>query len=105
MDEPGAVTSVTFCKQCGEIIIQPGVDLCDDCLSETCCLESQGEPEETAEIEQQWTKPEHSIEQLWKIVEGDLEMIHRLTISQAITQAEKDYSERLARTIGGTKGC
>ncbi|EGW36487.1 hypothetical protein [Desulfosporosinus sp. OT] len=98
MDEPGEeVTSVTFCKQCGDIIIHPPSigELCG-----VCAVNCRDELDKAVEhLESKWTGVEkvRSIEDLWKSVESDVAILHKMTIAQA----EKDFQTRLSGVFEG----
>lgn len=109
-DEPkeGEVKSVTFCKECGDIIIHPpGINgLCGVCA--VGCREELRISMEESELSGEALDrlmdecdKKLPLEQMWIVLQQDISTIRQLTINQAIEQAEKDFRTRLEKVFGG----
>lgn len=90
------ITSVTYCRECGDLIIPPGNDgFCDACHSEI--------NKQVDELEKvQWHANEgvsqvRSIEEMRKSIESDVATLHKMEIAQA----ERNFQSWLAGVLEG----
>ncbi|KLU66728.1 hypothetical protein DEAC_c13960 [Desulfosporosinus acididurans] len=90
------ITSVTFCRECGELIVPPTENcLCPECSSENAALD-----EDVNKIEAVYESSDN-IESMWKVVESDLNILLGLYMEKA----EKEFEARKAQMFGGARLC